>query len=36
MRNIQELYDIEEVTNFAFLYCLFVASEPINFDEAVI
>ena len=36
MRSIQELYDDrEEITNFDFLCCLFVDSEPMNFDEAV-
>ncbi|XP_070041429.1 uncharacterized protein [Nicotiana tomentosiformis] len=35
-RSIQELYeDTKEVTSFDFLYCLFVDSEPMNFDEVV-
>ncbi|KAH1095869.1 hypothetical protein GYH30_057311 [Glycine max] len=33
MRNIQELYDETEVIND--LFCLFVDSEPLNFDEAM-
>ncbi|XP_075087512.1 uncharacterized protein LOC142169541 [Nicotiana tabacum] len=34
--SIQEIYeDIEEVTNFDFLYCLFTESAPMNFDEVV-
>ena len=35
MRSIQELYDdTKEITNFDFWCCLFVDSEPMNFDEA--
>lgn len=36
MRGIQEIYDdTKEITNFDFWCCLFVDSEPMNFDEVV-